>query len=189
MEALKELWSRVQCPGRDQWWVVFLRSQYWDWHYLTSFPATWTVRLSVPWQVCQRHQAVWCGWQAEGRRCHPEGSWHTYENLIKFKAKCKTLHLDQGNSKHKYKLGGECTESTPEGKDLGLLVDEKLNMSQQCANAAQKANRILGLHGADGVGSEEAKNMIRGMKPSLLRREAGRVRIVQPGEDCKEILQ
>ncbi|GAB0192318.1 hypothetical protein GRJ2_001697100 [Grus japonensis] len=60
------------------------------------------------------------------------------------KVKCKVLHTVRAIPSTTTGWVENGLRSSPEGKDLGVLVDEKLNMTQQCALAAQKANCILG---------------------------------------------
>ncbi|GAB0204528.1 mitochondrial enolase superfamily member 1 [Grus japonensis] len=64
------------------------------------------------------------------------------KNLMKFsKDKCKVFTLGKHNSGMQHRLGSSSVEM-----DLGVLVDNKLNMSEQCAAAEKKANKSAGLH-------------------------------------------
>jgi len=71
-------------------------------------------------------------------------SW-TQRNVLKLnKGKCRVLHLGRNNPMHQYMLGADLLESSSVERDLGVLVDDKLTMSQQCALVSKKANGILG---------------------------------------------
>lgn len=62
------------------------------------------------------------------------------------KGKCKALHLWRNNLRHQYMLGVIQLENSLAANDLGVLVDSRLNVNQQYALAAKKADDMLGCH-------------------------------------------
>uniref|UniRef100_A0A7M4ETW3 Reverse transcriptase domain-containing protein n=1 Tax=Crocodylus porosus TaxID=8502 RepID=A0A7M4ETW3_CROPO len=66
------------------------------------------------------------------------------ENRMGFNTdKCKVIHLRRKNHHHTYRLGNSLFVTAEAEKDLGVIIDAKMNMGQQCGDAVRKANCIL----------------------------------------------
>ena len=71
-------------------------------------------------------------------------SW-TVRNQMRYnKSMCRVLHLGRNNREYQYRLGHDLLERSSAEKDLRVLMDNRLAMSQQCALEAKKASGILG---------------------------------------------
>ncbi|GAB0184608.1 mitochondrial enolase superfamily member 1 [Grus japonensis] len=69
-------------------------------------------------------------------------SWAERNQMEFRKGKCRVLHLGRNKPKQQYRLGVDLLGSSTAEKDLGVLMDNKLSMSQPCALVA-KTNSIL----------------------------------------------
>jgi len=109
-------WTRGLSPASVSWEEVSTRGE--------------SVNLTVCRKVFQRHL---------DRLDHL-----TKVNGMKLsKTKCQALHLSHNIPRQHYRLGGEWLEDCMEEMFLGVLVGAQLNMSQQHAQVAKKANGIL----------------------------------------------
>jgi len=60
------------------------------------------------------------------------------------KSKCRILHLGRKNHMHQHRLGNDLMGRRFAEKDVSVLVNKRLAMSQKCTFVAGRANGILG---------------------------------------------
>jgi ribonucleases P/MRP protein subunit RPP40 len=59
--------------------------------------------------------------------------------------KCKVMHIGSKNEGQRYVMDGKELKAVKEEKDLGVIVTDDFKVGRQCAEAAKKGNRVLGM--------------------------------------------
>ena len=59
--------------------------------------------------------------------------------------KCKVMHIGDKNPNYKYKMCDQEPDKVKQEKDLGVIINCNLKVSDQCITASKKANMMLGL--------------------------------------------
>ncbi|KAK4818480.1 hypothetical protein QYF61_014210 [Mycteria americana] len=138
---------------------------------LDKFSSCETSKFTVHWVK------NWLNGRAQRRDLDSLEHWAMINGMKSNKSKCRILHLGQSNTRYKYKLGEEWLESSPAERDLGVLVDSRLNVNQQCALAAKKANCILGCkHSVTSRSNEVIIPLYSALMPPHLDLEKRRLR-------------
>lgn len=110
--------SCVQGETSDK---LFRGTQYQDCCCVTSFPVTWTLRLSIPSASLGMIPTCVVG-HTGGKGCDPEGSWQwACSQFMKFH---KTNHLGRTNPKYKQRPGRERIQSSPEEEGSSVAVPQ-----------------------------------------------------------------
>ncbi|CAM4547301.1 unnamed protein product [Lepidochelys olivacea] len=73
------------------------------------------------------------------------GDWVTKWQMKFNVDKCKIMHIGKHDPNYTYKMMESKLVVTTQEKDLGVIVDSSLKISTQCAVAAKKANKMLGI--------------------------------------------
>lgn len=59
--------------------------------------------------------------------------------------KCKCVHYGHNNRQYDYFMGDNPIETSHVEKDLGVIITDTLNVTEQCVKASNKANAMLGM--------------------------------------------
>ena len=71
--------------------------------------------------------------------CHWSNEWF----MLFYVDKCKVMHFGYNNPRASYYIDNTMLPSCIMERDLGILIQDNLKVSEQCNKAANTANRIL----------------------------------------------